>query len=237
MTMTPVPVREATAARTGSRLERSRRGLRVAWRINAVNFRAALEYRSEFVLAIVFGIVWQTSVLVFAAVLLSRFPGLGGWTQGGVLLIAGMRLLSHGLYVACWGNLTFLAWMMSEGRVDGFLLRPLPVYRQVLLTTFNLNALGDLSVALVLFGMALSQVELAWTPVRICYLVLALIGGAFLEAAVQTVLACIVLRFPGASAWDAWIDEVFATFGNYPLAILPAAVRGILTFVPRLRAR
>ncbi len=204
---------------------------RVVWRISAVNFRARLEYRTEFVLTVLYGVVWQASVLVFAAVLVNRFPGLGGWTQGGVVLIAAMRLLSHGLYVAVFGNLFTVPMIVAEGRIDGFLLRPLPVYRQVLLNAFNLNAVGDLGVAVLLFGVALPRLDLVWTPPRVAYLLVALVGGMLLEAAVQTVIAAVALRFPGAGAWNSWVDEMFGTFGNYPLSILPGAAKAALTFV------
>lgn len=57
-------------------------GWRTALRITAVNFRGRAQYRGDFITALVYGLSWQTSVFVFATVLLTRFPGLGGWTSG-----------------------------------------------------------------------------------------------------------------------------------------------------------
>jgi hypothetical protein len=39
----------------------------------------------------------------------------------------------------------------------------MPVYRQVLLYTFPLNALGDSFSALLLFALAVARVHLNWT--------------------------------------------------------------------------
>ena len=57
--------------------------MRIAWRVTRLNFRAQLEYRTEFLLMIAIGAIWQVSVIVFATVLLTRFTGMGGWDEPG----------------------------------------------------------------------------------------------------------------------------------------------------------
>ena len=73
------------------------RAARVVWRITKLNFKARLEYRGEFLMGVAIGAIWQVSIIVFASVLLTRFPGLGGWSSSDVLLIASMRMLAHGV--------------------------------------------------------------------------------------------------------------------------------------------
>jgi ABC-2 type transport system permease protein len=204
---------------------------RIAWRITKLNFRARLEYRGDFVAAIVVGVLWQASVLVFAGVLLTRFPGLGGWTSGGVLLIASIRLLSHGLCTLVFSQLWMVVFIMQDGLLDGYLVRPMPVYRQVLLAQFPVNAFGDSAAAVLTFGLALGRLHIAWTLPRVGYLVAGVIGGMLVEAALQTVLAAISLRYTVGLIWFRWLDSVLGTFGNYPLNILPRAPRAVLTFV------
>jgi ABC-2 type transport system permease protein len=214
-----------------SRIGRFLAAWRVAWLITRLNFRARLEYRGDFAAAIIVGVLWQASVLVFAGVLLTRFPGLGGWTSGGVLLIASMRLLSHGLSVAAFGQLWQVPYLVQTGQIDGYLVRPLPVYRQVLLSQFPVNALGDSTAAVLLFGLALSRLHIDWTAMRVSYLISGVVGGALVEAALQTVLAAVSLRFTVGQIWFRWLDTVLGTFGNYPLKILPVTARSLLTFV------
>lgn len=206
------------------------RASRLTAKITVVNFRASLAYRGDFLMAVLMGLAWQTSVLVFAGVLLTRFPGLGGWTQGGILLIASMRLLSHGGYVATFGNLFMLPFWVAEGMIDGFLLRPMPVYRQVLLAKFPMNAVGDSTAACVLFGLAMSRLHLAWTPTTIAYLVSGVVGGVFAEGAMLTAVSATAFRFTGGWPLYQWVDNLAGTFGNYPQKILPVAARTLLTF-------
>ena len=220
---------------TASGAERWFRGFlgewRTALRITAVSFRARAQYRGDFITALAMGLAWQISVLVFATVILTRFPGLGGWTSGGVLLIVAIRLLSHGGFVLVFNSLIMIPYMVQQGSLDGYLIRPMPVYRQVLLYMFPLNALGDSFSALLLFAFAIVRVHLAWTPPMALYLIAAVIGGVLLEAAIQTIAAILAFRFTIPMAVFMWFDRMIATFGNYPFSILPLAARAFLTYL------
>ncbi|MGY1496522.1 ABC transporter permease [Streptomyces sp. QTS52] len=204
--------------------------VRIAWRITRLNFRAQLEYRSEFLLMIAIGAIWQVSVIVFATVLLSRFAGMGGWDSSEVLLIPATRMLAHGIFVLFLGRLHGIGRIIQEGAIDTYLVRPMPVFRQVQLSYFPTNAIGDLTVAVGLMAGALSRSDLDWTAGRITYLVVCVLGGMLLEAALFTAVACASLRFPAADYWGRWLEELLGTFGSYPLNVLPRAVSGFLTF-------
>ncbi|MEU5093496.1 ABC-2 family transporter protein [Streptomyces sp. NPDC020996] len=206
------------------------RAVRIAWRITRLNFRAQLEYRSEFLMDIAIGVVWQVSVIVFATVLLSRFSGMGGWDSSDVLLIPATRMLSHGLFVLFLGRMHGLGRYIQEGRIDVYLVRPMPVHRQVQLQVFPTNALGDLTVAVGLMAGALTRSGLDWTAGRITYLVACVLGGMLLEAALFTAVACASLRFPAADYWGRWLEELLGTFGSYPLNVLPRPVGAFLTY-------
>lgn len=212
-------------------MQRVARAWWLAWRITKLNFAARLEYRTEFLLMIGVGIAWQVSILVFATVLLTRFPGMGGWTTRDVLLMASMRLLSHGLYVLFFGRIAWLTTLVQMGYLDAFLLRPMPVYRQVQLAYFNTNAIGDLAVATSLFVGAMAMSAVDWTPARIAYLLVALAGGTLMEAAIMTAVSSAAMHTPTTAYWSYWLDEMITALGNYPLHILPALVRNALTFV------
>lgn len=204
---------------------------RVALRILRLMFRAELEYRGDFLLNVGVGVFWQASIIVFAGVLLTRFQGMAGWPSDAVLLIVGIRMLGHGLFVLAFGRVYTLTYLVQDGRIDGFLLRPMPVYRQVLLSQFPSNGLGDLLVGVGLFGTAVARVDLSWSAERIGYLVAIVVGATLVEGAVFTTLSAATLHYPSAYQWLTWVGELLETFGNYPLAILPALMRAAFTWV------
>jgi ABC-2 type transport system permease protein len=211
-----------------------RRFLRAWWlagRIVKVTLRSQAEYRAEFLTTILTGIIWQSSIIVFATVLLTRFTGMGHWQSGDVLLIAAVRMLAHGLYVLVFGRVPFnFHNLIQEGAVSAFLLRPMPVYRQVQLSLFPTNAIGDLSVAVFLLIAAMSRSTVHWTAANIAYLVAAVMGGMFVISAISTALSSAAMHYPATSYWSSWTHELIETFGAYPLSILPRAVGGVLTF-------
>lgn len=211
------------------------RAFAAAWvlavRIARLCLRAELEYRADFIISVVFGVAWQTSVIVFVTVLLGSFPGMGGWPSHAVLLIAAMRMLSHGVHALLFDRNYHLATLVQDGRLEAFLLRPMPVFRQVQLAVFPTNALGDLLVGVSMFSWAMTVIDLRWTVARAAYLAAGLAGGVLVEAAVGTVIGSFLLRFPSASAWNNWVEELMGTFGNYPLSFLPRLVTGMFTFI------
>jgi ABC-2 type transport system permease protein len=204
---------------------------RVVLRICRANFSARLQYRGDFLTALAMGLAWQTSVFVFAAVILTRFPGLGGWSSGDVLLIVSIRLLAHGVVVTVFNSLLLTPYIAQQGLIDFYLVRPMPVYRQVLLYQFPLNALGDSFAAIVLFAVAVGRLHLTWTPLTVLYLLAAVAGGALLEGAVLTLVSILTFRHTIGVSVFMWFDRMIATFGNYPFTILPLAARAVLTYL------
>ena len=207
------------------------RAWRVVLRVTAANFRGRAQYPGDFALALAMGLAWQTSVFVFATVLLTRFPGLGGWTSADVLLLVAIRLLSHGVVVTVFNSLILMPYITQQGLLDVYLVRPMPVYRQVLLYQFPLNAMGDCFSAILLFAFALTRLHLAWTPGKALFLAAAVIGGALLEGGVQTLVSILTFRYTIGISVFMWFDRMIATFGNYPFSILPVAARLVLTYV------
>lgn len=214
-----------------ARLRRSAHVWAVYGRVVRLNLKAQAAYKGEFVLGLLFGLVWQGAMVLFAAVLLQRFPGLGGWGQGEVLLIAAMRLLSHGAYVAAFQNLNQVSWFVQDGRIDAFLLRPLPLFRQVLTARVQINGLGDILAGILVFIYALFRLDLDWTPEKALYTAAGILGGTLVEASIQTVLSAAAFRFTGLTTWTQWVDQTISSYGNYPLNILPGIGREALTFV------
>lgn len=196
-----------------------------------LSVKSAIEYRADFLFMIVVGMIWQVTVVAFATVLITRFPGMGGWEPGAVLLIAAVRSAGHTLAGSLFMGVRQIAELAVEGRIDAFLLRPLPVYRQVMLNYFHIPILGDLAVAGAMFAIAARYLTMDWNPGRIAYLVAAVIGAMLLEAAIQTFLGAIALRHPAAKLWQEWTEDLMATFGNYPLNILPNLAGAVFVFV------
>lgn len=219
-------------ARARGIVRRFLRAWALALRIQRVTLKAQLEYRVEFVMHFLAGVVWQTSIVVFATVVLTRFPTMGSWDSGDVLLIASLRMLCHGLYVLFCGRMPFdFEWLVQAGALGPCLLRPMPVYRQIQLSSFPTNSLGDLSVAVFLIVLAMQRSSVDWTAGRLLYFLAAIVGGTLVESAMSTALGAAVMHFSSTGYWSGWVHEITETFGAYPLSIVPRGAGIFLTWI------
>ena len=80
------------------------RSLVLALVLAGAYLRGQMEYRFNFVVLVVMGLVYQLTGFVFVWVLIARFTNLGGWTLGEIAFLYGLRLLVHAVRGICFGN-------------------------------------------------------------------------------------------------------------------------------------
>ena len=54
--------------------------MRITWALGVAGFRGQMQYRVNFIVLVVMGLVYQGTGFVFIWVLLGRFQALAGWT-------------------------------------------------------------------------------------------------------------------------------------------------------------
>ena len=192
--------------------------------------RSELQYRANFIIMILMGMVWQCTGFAFIWVVLSRFQAIAGWTLGEVVFLYGLRLTMHALTGVLAGDLHTLEWKVRQGEFDRYLVRPMPALLQLLLQHIHVNIFGDLLGGLALFAAASVLVTIDWTPLAIFYLVLALTGGALVELALRLLFSALVFRFLSANALLFLLDTLVGNFANYPLKIFGSVLEFLLTF-------
>jgi ABC-2 type transport system permease protein len=192
--------------------------------------RGELQYRANFLIMVLMGIVYQCTGFVFIWVVLSQFRALAGWTLGEVAFLYGLRLTMHALNGAITGGLYSLEWKVRQGDFDRYLVRPVPPLLQLLCERVHISILGDLIGGLALFAAASSLVTIDWTPLALVYLALALIGGALIELAMRLAFSALAFRFLSANAFMFLLDTLFSNFSNYPLKIFGSVLEFLLTF-------
>lgn len=192
--------------------------------------RAELQYRMNFVLWVVMGLVYQLTGFVFIWVVLTRFQEIAGWTLGEVAFLYGLRLLGHGANLLLFGYLHRIEQLVRQGEFDRFLVRPASALLQVVATRFPIGALGDFGGGLVLFLVANAQVGVDWSPGSVAFLVLTVLGAALVEAGLKLAIASLCFRFLSTRPLVFVVDDIFSNFGNYPMRIFGNVVQFLLTF-------
>ena len=206
-------------------------GLTLGFALWTAGLRSALQYRTDTFIVIVMTLAFQGTGFAFAWVVLSRFESLAGWTLGQVAFLYGLRLVVHAVAGVLTGPVFGLEWQVRSGEFDRYLVRPLSPLVQFMAQGAQISIFGDLLGGIAIFIAANQLVGLAWDPLAILYLVLAIVGGALAEAAARILIAALSFRFLASSSFLYLADSVFSTFANYPLTIFGGVLQFLFTFV------
>lgn len=98
----------------------------------AASIRSDLQYRTNFLIMIAMGLIYQGTGFAFIWVVLSRFEAIGGWTLGDIAFLYGLRLIMHALSFLVSGHIRYLDRQIRQGEFDRYLIRPLSPLRQIM---------------------------------------------------------------------------------------------------------
>lgn len=194
-------------------------------------WRAEMQYRANLFVNVLGGLCYQAAGLVFIWTVLDRFGNLGGWTLGEIVFLYGLRLAAHGVWIVPGHQLIFVDQVVVEGEYERYLVRPAPPLLQLLTRRFRPIALGDLAGGLALLAIAGTQVPIDWSILAVIFLVLAVIGGAMVEASTQLAASALVFRLLKTMPIKMLIDGIYNEFGNYPMKVFGPVARFGLTFI------
>lgn len=205
--------------------------LSVTWALHRAAVRGEMEYRLNFVVLTIFGVIYQGSGFAFIWVVLNRFHELGGWTFGDLAFLYSLRVLAHATWLVPFYQLTEIDFVLREGKFDQFLVRPLNPLLQLMTNRFRMNIIGDVVTAIGLFVIAANIADVSFSALHVTYLVFAVIGGALAEAAVVMLVGSFSFRLLETWALRFLLDNVYLMFGSYPLNIFGAAIGWFFTWI------
>jgi ABC-2 type transport system permease protein len=193
--------------------------------------RGQLQYRANFLITVAWGLVFQLTGFLFIWVLLDRFGAIGGWTLGEVAFLYGLRLLVHALRGIVFGNVGRDAeWLIRGGELDRMLIRPLSPLLQMMTYRIPVQDIGNLIGGVAVLGAATALIQIDWSPAAVAFLLLAVVGGCLVEAAIELVCVSFSFRALSADAVFDFANNANNMFGGYPMTIYDGLVRFALTF-------
>ena len=164
-------------------ITRLRREARMYQVLLAAAMRAQGQYRANLIIELIGAIAYQGAGFAFVWVVVDRFGQIGGWGLPELALLYGLRLGAHGVFTSLFAQLMGpISEVVREGEFDRYLTRPVDPLLQLITRRFNLTVIGDLIGGIVLIVAGASRVDVAWTTPAVAYLLLAIVGGALVEA-------------------------------------------------------
>jgi ABC-2 type transport system permease protein len=192
-----------------------------------------MQYRVSFVFdilatAFVSGVGFLTIALV-----LDRFDGIAGWTLGEVAFLFGMVETGFGIMDMLFSGFDppNFGFHVRMGTFDQMLLRPVNITLQVFSSEFIIRRLGRILQGSLILILAITLVDIAWTPFKFVYLPIVIIsqvcffGGLFIIGAtitfwtVESIEAINIFTYGGTEMM------------SYPMNIFPNWLVRFFTFL------
>ncbi|MCA9968975.1 MAG: ABC-2 family transporter protein [Anaerolineales bacterium] len=202
-------------------------------RLLGAQIRSQMQYRVAFLMDLLAAALIVAVEFGSIALVLQRFEEIRGWTVAEVAFLYGLVEIAFGTMDMVFSGFdpANFGREVRRGTFDRLLLRPVNLTVQVLGAEFALRRLGRIAFGLAIFGLALAQVEVLWTPAKLLYLPLVVLGMVCFFGGLFVIGATITF-------WTIESIEVMniLTYGgsftiSYPMSIYRDWLRHFFTFV------
>lgn len=211
-------------------LHRQWRHLRLWRRFLAQAVVRETHYRAHFVTTLIVGVV-QLGLGVIPIFLLYGYTNeVHGWTRTEVITLVGMFQIITGLMATFVApNLNRMTRYITEGELDGVLLRPVSSQFYLTLRWINVAELGNVVSGVLMLVLGLIFSGAGPNAMDIVQAILLATCGLILLASVWCALSFLAFWLQSVNAIG-FIYLNLVESGRYPLVFFPLGVRAFLTF-------
>ena len=157
-------------------------------RLTSIQLRSQLQYRLAFLLEFLATMVSLFMFFLALVFVFQRFEHLAGWTLGEIAFLWGLVETAFGLMEMVFSGFDPKGFgeQVRRGTFDQLLLRPVNITLQVLGSKLVIRRLGRIIQGITIFLIALTLIEVQWTPLKLLYLpvvvgsMIAFFGGLFM---------------------------------------------------------
>ncbi|GAA1591500.1 MULTISPECIES: ABC transporter permease [Kribbella] len=187
-------------------------------------------YRAHFLTTLLVGLV-QLGLGIVPTLLLFGFTSeVHGWSRAEVIALVGVFQIVTGLIATFVApNLNRMTTYLTEGELDGVLLRPVSSQFYLTLRWINVAELTNVASGIVVLVIGLVQAGISFGPGQVVQAFVLMCCGLVLLTCVWSALAFLAFWLQSVNS----IGIVFLSMveaGRYPLVFFPVAVRTFLTF-------
>lgn len=197
----------------------------------AADVRSSAQYPLPFVIGTVTSMLLLLLDLVALLAVFGNVDELAGWSLGDALVIYGLAQLTVSFADLAVGHLDDLALWIRSGRLDSLLLRPRPVLVQLVATDVDVRSVGKVVQAAVVLTLAMVSAGVDWTLARVVLLIVAVIAGSVLYAAVWVTGCSITFWLVDSREVANAFTYGGRQFSSYPLGIYGEWLRNLFRLV------
>ena len=190
-----------------------------------------LVYKVNVIIGILAFLFMEATSLITLYMLVSAVPSIDGYTIYHIGLLFGITNMAVGIDHLFTDKLWTVAYFeVKLGKLDHMFLRPVPVLFQVIATEVQLEAFGEIIVAVAMMLFCGSRVNISGGASAVGLMILGIICAAAIISFFKILVASLAFKFKRSGPLLQFIYN-FSGFTKYPMKIYPRFIQGILTFV------
>ncbi len=193
--------------------------------------RVSMTYRASFVLLTLGQFLITGLDFVAILVIFSNVDSLGGFSLAEISFLYGGSALCLGCADLLLGNIERLGQRIRMGTFDAMLVRPVSPYVQMCADQFAIRRLGRITQAGVVFGWAITQLDIDWGPAQVLMVPHLVIFGTAIFVALFTMGAAVQFWTADSSELANAFTYGGSALAQYPMTIYPTEAVKALTFI------
>lgn len=201
-------------------------------RLVGARVRSDLQYRASFWLFMTSQFFITFLDFLTIVVIFGRVDDLAGWHLSEIAFLYGITCVAFGLADLAISQVETIAVKIKAGTFDLLLIRPLSSLFQLAADDFALRRIGKPLQGAVVMIVAMTQLPVVWTPARLLFLGVSIVGGALIFGSIWVITACICFGTVDSQE----VANAFTYGGNYmtqyPLPIYGPWLRAMAFVVP-----
>jgi ABC-2 type transport system permease protein len=193
--------------------------------------RADWQFRTSFFLFMVSQATVAISDFAAIAVIFSAVDDLAGWSGPEVAFLYAISGIGFGLADVVISPVEMTSRHIKAGTFDQFLIRPVGAMWQVLGTEFAIRRMGRTFQPFVVLAIALTLVDLDWTPAHVLLIGLTVVSSTAIFGALWVITSAV-------SFWTVETQEIANSFTyggdfltDFPIDVFSGWLRRLVIFV------
>lgn len=202
--------------------------VRALWRVNAAE---ELQYRANFLAALLGTVFWLATAILTVVVFFSQTPRLGGWSFWEVVVLLGVFNALAGLVEAMLRpSIGQLVEDVRKGTLDLVLARPVEAQVYVSFRRLDLWRLTDIVVGLALSLFALAKLGRGPGVIQVVEFLATLLSAGLVVYSIWIALMSLAFWFVSVENLSVLFDAVFEA-ARYPVSAYPGALRFLFVYL------
>lgn len=196
-----------------------------------LSLMSKLVYKANVIIGIIAFLFTEATSLFTLYVLVNSVPNIDGYSIYHIGLLFGLTNMAVGIDHLFTDRLWTVAyWEVKTGKLDHMFLRPLPVLFQVIASEVQLEAFGEIIVAIALIILCGANLNITGGSGAILTVILGILCAAVIISSFKILVASLAFKFNRSGPLLQFIYN-FSGYTKYPMKIYPKIIQVILTFI------